>query len=489
LFGSRDRFGVKPMYRLRVGGLTGWASEIKALLTFPGYSPAINWRVAGDYLRDGFMDHTAMTFFESIEAFPAGTGFTMSPDGEERRWRFWEFPSEPAQLMARPEEAFRELFEDAVRLRLRSDVPVAVSLSGGLDSTSIICSAHRSRQAAGSQDPLRAFLYHHPAFDEQSYVAATVEQTGERLHRLEMGHQELWELAEQVLRAHDEPVHTLTAMVGYRLMHLIAESGVKVILSGQGSDEVLGGYDSFFLDSWYTGLRAGRVGDVWRDIGDYTAVHGGSRRRLGLKTARRVIQGEFQLMRFYRRLSQLRHLQHLKRRSWFEGDLLPRENEIRDPLTLELNQVLQQGVRVTPLPLYLRVEDRNSMANSVEVRLPFLDYRLVEFAFRLGPEWKVRGPWNKVLLRGAMKGCIPEIVRARPDKMGFPTPTGSLMVGESYERLFALVSSRRAQERGVYAKDRMIHDLEKHREKENPVIAGRFFRVAQFELWAQLHGL
>ena len=129
------------------------------------------------------------------------------------------------------------------------------------------------------------------------------------------------------------------------------------------------------------------------------------------------------------------------------------------------------------------------MAHSVEVRLPMLDYRLVELAFGLANEWKIRGPLNKYLLREAMQGRIPEVVRTRVDKMGFPSPYRQLLVGKSFDAVFDLATSRRARERGVYDSERMVRDLEAHRGGTNAEMASRAFRVAQLELWGRLHAL
>ena len=144
---------------------------------------------------------------------------------------------------------FAELFEDAVRLRMRSDVPVGVCLSGGLDSTSIICSVVRQRRGSSQSalGPLRAFCYMAKEFDESRYISDTLAQTGAELTVLQTSPRELWDSLPRMLWYHDEPVHTLTAAVGFHLMNLVAASGVRVVLNGQGADETIGGYSSFFL--------------------------------------------------------------------------------------------------------------------------------------------------------------------------------------------------------------------------------------------------
>jgi asparagine synthase (glutamine-hydrolysing) len=490
LFGARDRFGIKPLYRLRVPRALAWASEIKALLRVADYKPGVNWRTVGAYLTGGHLDFSTETFFEGIQAVPAATAFVVDRDGRERQWCYWALPVSGAySVPADPAGKFAELLEDAVRIRLRSDVPVGVCLSGGLDSTAVICAMDRIRRAdpAGNQ-PIAAFTYHHPDFDERRYVSATVSRTDAQLHLLEMDQLGLWALAEQVLRKHDEPVHSLTAIVGYELMRMISERGIRVVLNGQGADETLGGYDSYFPDAWYTAIRRGRAGRAWSDITRYSAAHGGHAWPRLLSAARRVGQVELRRAQWYRRLVHWHHRRAALREGWFTDAVLGVPGDMVGLERVDLDSVLRRATTVEPLPLYLRVEDRNSMAHSVEVRLPMLDYRLVELAFSLGDDWKVRGEWNKVILREAMRDRIPEPVRMRVDKMGFPAPTGKLLAAGTFEVLHDLISSSRARQRGIYVWDRMMRDLEAYRGKDDAELARRFFRVAQVELWASLHG-
>jgi asparagine synthase (glutamine-hydrolysing) len=490
LFGARDRFGIKPLYRVRVPGAVAWASEIKALLALPEYRPSVNWRAAGAYLTSARLDYSTETFFGGVQALPAASAFVVDRGGREREWLYWSLPAPGAAPLAEhPAAAFAELFEDAVRIRLRSDVPLGVCLSGGLDSTAVICAMDRARLSNGNGQPVTAFTYHHRDFDERRYVDATVDRTGASTHRLEMDHVALWDLAEPVMRAHDEPVHTLTAMVGYELMRMIASCGIRVILNGQGADETLAGYDSYFSDAWYSDLRRGRAWRAWREIRTYTAAHGGS--SLGHLSAvvQHLARAELRRTPWYRTLAHRRQRRRAVRDGWFRDAALPGGDDVPPFESPDLDTVLRRSITTDPLPLYLRVEDRNSMAHSVEVRLPMLDYRLVELAVSLANEWKIRGPWNKFVLREAMRDRIPEIVRVRVDKMGFPAPTGQLLSGASFDAIFDLVNSQHARERGVYNWERMIRDLEAHRDDASAELTWRAFRVAQLELWAKLHDL
>ncbi|TFG47771.1 MAG: asparagine synthase (glutamine-hydrolyzing) [Gemmatimonadales bacterium] len=490
LFGSRDRFGIRPMYRLATAEGTTWASEIKALLAWPRYHPVIDWGAAAPYLLEGTLNEGDRTFFEGIDRVPAATAFEVDINsGTERRWQYWSIPDEPAaDVPVDPAGLFAETFEDAVRIRLRSDVPVAVCLSGGLDSTAIICAMARLRDATAT-DELRAFTYQHPDYDERQYIDATLAQTGARLHRLNLAHGPLWDLAETVARAHDEPVHTLTAMVGYELMRDIAGEGVRVVLNGQGADEVLAGYDSFFPDAWYTLARQGRLPTAWREIQAFGTSH--NQRALPLlgRTVRRLIQGELRRLGPYRRLAQVRHRRTDLREGWFLDPVLPPRGTTPEFEPSDLDSVLRRATTGSPLPLYLRVEDRNSMAHSVEARVPFLDYRLVELAFRYPLDWKIHGKWNKYILRKAMHGRIPDIVRERVDKMGFPSPNARLLDRETLPLLSDIVTSKRAEERGVYNMKHLRRDLEAARTHPKPETAFKLFRVAMFETWANAFGL
>jgi asparagine synthase (glutamine-hydrolysing) len=152
-----------------------------------------------------------------------------------------------------------------------------------------------------------------------------------------------------------------------------------------------------------------------------------------------------------------------------------------------LDSSLRLSVERMPLPLYLRVEDRNSMAHSVEARVPFLDYRIVSMLFQVLPHWKIHGPWNKYLLREAMRGAIPESVRTRPDKMGFAVPGARWFRTTLYEPMQDLLSSESTRNRGLYNVAAIRRDLDRHRDGLADV-TDALFAVAQLESWFALQG-
>jgi asparagine synthase (glutamine-hydrolysing) len=237
IFGSRDRFGVKPLYYSRTSDVMQFASEIKALRA-SGYQPGeINWRTAARFLFEGRLDSQVETFYQGIEQIPPGSGFELTLDGTWHQWAFWSLDELPLRASKNPAATFAELFEDSVRIRMRSDVPVGVCLSGGLDSTAIICAAARQRgeTAVGQSESLQAFCYMAKEFDESKYITDTLAQTRAQLRQLETSPAELWSDLRQLLWFQDEPVHTMTAVVGYQLMRLAASHGIRVVLNGTGS--------------------------------------------------------------------------------------------------------------------------------------------------------------------------------------------------------------------------------------------------------------
>ena len=218
VFGSRDRFGVKPLFRYSSGNIVLFGSEIKAILNSGYYQSKINWEVAARFLVEDRLDVDNQTFYAGIEQVPAGSAFELYLDGRHNVWSYWSLDNIKPDNVAHPCEVFKELFDDAVRLRMRSDVPVGVCLSGGLDSTSILCSMAKVK--TDSILPLEAFSYLTKEYDESRYVSDTIQLTGAHLNRLAVNPALLVSKLEKVLWYHDEPVHSMTALVGFELMGL-----------------------------------------------------------------------------------------------------------------------------------------------------------------------------------------------------------------------------------------------------------------------------
>jgi asparagine synthase (glutamine-hydrolysing) len=440
--------------------------------------------VLADYLaasHDGAGDEAEEIFYAGVFQAPPGTAFELTLDGRMERWRYWRLEEEAVEWSGDAAEEFAALFEDAVRIRLRSDVPIGVMLSGGLDSTSIACSAARQREGASAR--LDAFSYHAPDFDESALVNETVQATGATLHRLELRDAVPWDRWRRVCWRFDQPVQSTTPLVGFERNARARARGVKVLLNGQGADEVLAGYPEYFRWYWQSLLHRGRWRDAWREVRAYARDHEPSALALLFRAVRAFVQARLRCLPAFRRLAAGRRRRRISENAWFETALLA---HVRSTATLAagapLSAYLRESVERSPLPLYLRAEDRSSMAHGIEARLPFLDHRLVAFCFSLPDAMKTRGALHKYVLREAMRGRIPESVRTRAAKLGFPTPQREWVAGPWYEALQDLLASREARERGIYRIEALREGLERHRRGEID-LAPLLTSVAMVEFW------
>ena len=260
-------------------------------------------------------------------------------------------------------------------------------------------------------------------------------------------------------------------------------SGVTVVLNGQGADETTAGYPSYFKNYWVSLLGSAKVRHSWNEIGDYEKVFRGHRPTLFLESIASLGWSQLRRSSLYRRLADARRLRRGVFRSWFSQDLLDHLRlEKSSFIGLSLDACLRHSMSVSPLPLYLRVEDRNTMAHGIEARLPFLDFRLASFVFSLTDDWKMKGPWNKFILRQAMRDLIPESVRTRKEKMGFPSPISTWIADPLYDVSVALLSDPTTRQRGVFNVDKILDCLRAHREGTIDVSA-QLFNVLQFEVW------
>jgi asparagine synthase (glutamine-hydrolysing) len=484
IFGSRDRFGVKPLFRHSSNDLVLFGSEIKAILHSGYYRSKLNLEVAARFLVQHRLDVDDETFYAEIEQVPAGSAFEVYLDGREKTWTYWSLDSIKQEKADNPCEDFRQLFDDAVRLRMRSDVPVGVCLSGGLDSTSIICSMANVK--TNSLSPLEAFSFMSKDHDESRYIFDTIQMTGAHLNRLVVNPHLLINKLEKILWYHDGPVHSMTALVGFELMGLAAKAGVKVILNGQGSDETIAGYHSYFLTHWSAMLRKRRLVQAWKEIKQHSSLLGSNRYMQFVSSMRSILQDAVSRLPPYAWAAAWKHRINLDRRGWFTQELLSHLRTEERVGIRSLEDALKFSVQKDPLPLFLRIEDRNSMAHSVEARLPFLDYRLVTLLFSIGSEWKMRGPWNKYILRESMLGRIPESVRTRVDKMGFPVPGKQWAATALYEPLQDMLASREMKESGFYNAEIIKQDLNSH-VRGVVDLSSSLFNIAQFQTWSNLN--
>lgn len=390
VFGARDRFGVKPLHVRLDADRFVFASEIKALLAVKS-ADGFDRQTVVDYLYSGHINHSGRTFFNGIEELKAGHIFEYDLRSHEYKTRPWyQLRDRVRRLEISAEDAAAELktlLTDSVRLRLRSDVRVGTCLSGGIDSSSIAAIAAKNYPkgsfigiTAQSLDPLN---------DETEFAREVAENSKLEWHTVRPD--DFRERLIDVVRTQDEPFGGLSVFMQDAVMCEARKLNVPVLLDGQGGDEVFLGYPKYLQALRFPAprLMAKKVASVFGWL------------------ERREFQDELQSA-FPAELDRA------------EDHLLRYRRALSNPLAAQLLDVTE-----TNLPQLLRYEDRNSMRHSIETRLPFLDYRLVEFGLGLSLGLKIDGDRQKAVLRDAMHDVVPAHILGRRDKVGFAAPDRS----------------------------------------------------------------
>ena len=421
---ARDRFGVKPLYYwISPRAELAFASEIKQFSVLPGWRSALNGQRVYDFLNWGLFDHTAETLFKDVRQLRGGE-YLVAPLARPTVFetRTWYTLANREVDAVEPARRYRELLEDSVRLRLRADVPVGSCLSGGLDSSSIVCVANARLRAAKAEAVQKTFSARStdPALDEGRFIEAVVRRTGVENRQVQPSIDGLFETLPEMAWHQDEPFASTSIYAQWNVFRLARESGVTVMLDGQGADEQLAGYSSFFSARFARLARAGRLVRLLEEMR-------ATRNRHGMRGAQVAgfLANAF-LPEFLRQpLRRLAHRPGTGNEAWLDLERLGAHGE--DPFlacggkAVTVRDLSIAQLLYTSLPMLLHWEDRDSMAHSIEARVPFLDYRLVEFTLGLPEEQKLEGGITKRVLRDAMRGVLPEEVRTRTDKIGFAT--------------------------------------------------------------------
>jgi asparagine synthase (glutamine-hydrolysing) len=465
LFCSRDRFGIKPFYYRLDGERFSFASE-----PWPLRRGGANLRAVRDYLEQGYLDEGDETFFEDVVRLPPAHSLSFGPGGL-RLWRYWSL--EPEDAPADAAAAVRELVLDAVRLQLRSDVPVGTCLSGGIDSSVIAVAVAQHGHA--HQKTVTAY-FEDAGFDERQYARAVVERTGADSHWVTFTPEDLVADLPAIVAAQGEPFGSTSICAGWYVMREARRAGLTVMLDGQGGDEVFGGYRASFGYRLSDLLRAGRLAEATQELRAFTQVQGPRWAAVALANphlpermrlaARGRLRGASTLV-----TPELRHIQ---------ATVAASAAAFPDRLRRQLHALLTRR----GLPELLRYEDRNSMAHSLEARVPLLDHRLVELAFSLDGSELIRRGETKSVLRRALAALLPPNVAARRDKLGFVTPEGRFMRGALGDLAGDVFASQSFRDRGFVDADAASERLARHRRGEGR--AGmELWRALNLELWAR----
>ena len=465
LFCARDRFAVKPLYYTVVDDRFRFASEIKALFVDEVVPRRANDARVTDFLAFGFTDHTSETLFDGILQLPPGSYLVVGQGVRVPKPTRWYKPA-PADLGgAAPPDVLRERLVDAVALRLRSDVPVGTTVSGGLDSSAVTAIAAMLRRQDGL-DPQQTFSSRcdDPRIDEWPFIEPVLELTGAPNTDNYPNEDDLLSNLDHLLWHMDEPFHTAAVFAQWKLSTLARSSGVTVLLDGQGGDEALAGYEYLLYPGlFFTSLTQGRFGRAITEARFRSRIQGTSLLH-SVKEAIKVFLPA--------RLRARRPPVWLRNAS---APPLPDRSLIAHHL---------YGLSTQPLPMYNHALDRNTMAVALEARNPFLDYRIVECGLALAPEDHVRRGYTKWTLREAVRSLLPGEVVDRKRKQGFATDESHWMRGRLGILMDEAFSSERLASRPYFDQTALQAQLDAHRGGENH--APELWRAFIVERWLQL---
>ncbi|MCE7859442.1 MAG: asparagine synthase (glutamine-hydrolyzing), partial [Chloroflexi bacterium CFX2] len=434
LFLSRDRFGVKPMIYFFDGKRFAFASEMKAFLALDDFRAEYNPIVLANSLEDATLVEGAEDcLFQGLKRLLGGHCLTLNANGDMKIRRWWHtldhLPTVPEKYEDRVAQ-YRELFLDACRIRMRSDVPIGTALSGGLDSSSVLCSMSHIRKSGDATMRMahewqKAFIGTWPGkvIDERHYADEVIKKTGVNPIYCEMNADMYLEHFDEILYQFEElsDIH-----LGPWFVHKMQrQHGVVVTIDGHGGDEALGGY------TWHV-FAAMRDANPIR-YAELALIRNSMSLTHGLDTYINAVKNR---------------LTGKKSASNGTSWLAPQPKPFTTPAMEqdaprlagrdELFKALYTDFHFTHLPMNLRDFDRLSMAHGVEVRSPFMDWRLVTFAFAIPSAHKIGGGYTKQILRDSMKGILPDSIRTRTKKLGFPnldegwdSPRGHLFIKDA----------------------------------------------------------
>ncbi len=484
VFCARDRLGIKPFYYNWKRKVLCFASEIKALFCLSEIRPSPDPDTVYDYLSLGLMHHGDRSFFADICQIPAGCYMLVDASGFSIQ-RYWELIHDASGR--RPDfdfEPLQHLLDDSVRLRLRSDVPVGILLSGGLDSSGITALA--ARHYSGK---LQAFSvkFQDAGSDESQHARIVASHCGVDLHLLQPEGKGMWGELNDMIRAQDAPTHAPEVYSNWCMMRAVSKYRVKVLLTGQGGDELFAGYNWYPKHFITSLLYHGKLFTLFRELIRLPKNFPNDSTRNPILLLAWMFQALLPIGIKQRLKPELRCADAILR-SNFRDRMRDRDWKnllITDPMKLE--EKMKNDLLICNVPLYLHYEDSNSMAFGIEERVPMLDHRLVEWAHQLAVWWRIRNGKSKHPLREVMRSLLPNQITNRRDKMGLSAPRDLWFHTElrsPIEKLFS--DDCRIYEKWVNRETFMSH-LHYYMEGKSTPIARVLWRCINLEKWLKCY--
>lgn len=469
IFCSRDRFGIKPFYYIDTPDLFAFGSEIKQLLPFLKMASA-NKSLLTDFILTGVSDHQEATYFDGVFKLSASHNLVYSIGNNRftiKPYYQINFNSEYSNLSSEDAiDLYMYLLEDAIKLRLRADVTVGTCLSGGLDSASIASiaaplypSAFNGITAISEQE----------SNNEASYAKQVIDFYNMQWLQVKPNYTDFCDSLPSVVQTQEEPFGSPSITMQYFVMKTARDHHISVLLDGQGGDETLLGYEKYYGSYLF---------NKFHEQGLFSCLQAlklacKNNQNLSLSNAMKYLIGGTS--------SSIRYLAYRKKHHYLQRPLqCPAHLSAFSRSSRNMFQLQQLEIESTNLPVLLRYEDKNSMAHSIETRLPFLDHRITELALSLPNNYKINDGWSKWLLRMGMKNRMPEAIVWRKNKFGFEAPE-SIWLQKHFNEMVSAVQVSPLLSHLTYSKqlNKNYHRLDKRSQ----------WRLYSIAIWEKTFGI
>lgn len=473
LFLSRDRFGIKPLYYYYDGEKLIFSSEIKALFKHSCVPKEQNDEIIFDYLYFHLIDHVEDTFFKGIKRLmPAHNAVFELKQRKMNIWQYYTIPKSTQRNWGT--ETFKKLFFTVVQRHLTADVPVGSCLSGGLDSSSIVCAMRKI--LPDGEIKTFSLIFPGKKIDEDVFQNEVAKKCKVDQFKTTFDEEDILRDIRDLVYTQEEPFGSLSMYGQYRVMKLAKENNLKVLLDGQGGDEILGGYEWFYGYYLAELLFTGHWIKAVKEFFSYKKYH---KNILPLKCIFLLVVPR-----------PLIHFLWRKRYLYFNNIFLEtfKKRQTKDALwnSHSFQDISILAETYFSLPELLRYDDKNSMRWGVESRVPLCDHDLVEYVISLPTETKIQGDMAKIILRDALKDILPEMIRSRRDKIGFATPDETLLRTETGKTFaFEIFRSESFKKRPYWNQGKVEQMLDKHvRMKQNHT--QDLWKMIILELWFRM---
>ena len=489
---GRDRVGHKPLYYARSGNAFAFASQPRALLALPGLSQSVNRRFAAVFAGSHYRyidNRPEESPFAAVSQLPAASMMRVK-NGAVTVSPYWSLTEQPEFVEDEPTLAhqYHDLLLDSVRRRVAALPRPAFTLSGGMDSSSVLSCA---MEAEGHKLHAFSSVYTDKTYDESEEIQGFLEHKVERWHSVQIEGFDLFDTVREMVRAHDEPVATATWLSHFLLCAQVRNAGFETLFGGLGGDELNAGEYEYFIFHFADLARAGQSKALAHEIEWWARYHDHPIYRKDRAVAEQAIA----------RMADFSHPAHVRvdrarltryypavSRDYY--DLSQFEPVLDHPFNSWLKNRTYQDIFRETAPCCLRAEDRDCTAFGLEHADPFFDHRLIEFMFRVPGQMKIRDGITKRLLREAMRGVLPEETRIRVKKTGWNAPAHLWFSRDALSQLLDLVHSSGFRSRGVYNTDEVLRLVREHQDivqsgavRENHMMF--LWQLVNLDLWLQ----